>query len=134
MKSKGMYLRHPRIRGAWTEMRFVTRATEEDLLATKPFRDAAYDVATDYRGLFCRVQVKSTICKRDNSYVCTICSNHIPYTPKEIDFIAAYVIPTDTWYIIPIKATNGQTDIVLSPHRKTGKYAKYQEAWHLLKR
>jgi hypothetical protein len=115
-------------------MRFVTRATEEDLLPTKPCRDAAYDVATDYRGLFWRVQVKSTICKRDNSYVCTICCNHIPYRPDEIDFIAAYVIPTDTWYIIPIKATHGQTDLVLSPHLEKSKYAKYKEAWHLLKR
>ena len=129
-----MYLRHSGIRGAWTEMRFVTRATEEDLLATKPFRSTSYDVATDYRGRFRRVQVKSTICKRDNSYICSTCCNHIPYTPAEVDFIAAYVIPTDTWYIIPIRATNGQTDISLCPHRKNAKYSKYKEAWHLLKR
>ena len=134
MKNQGMYLRHPKIRGAWTEMCFTTRATELGFLVTKPCRDAPYDVATDHRGRFRRVQVKSTICKRDNSYICSTCSNHIPYRPSQLDFIAAYVIPTNTWYIIPLRATHSQPQISLAPHRKNAKYAKYKEAWHLLKR
>ncbi len=44
------------------------------------------------------------------------------------------MIPTDTWYILPIKATNHQPDILLTPHSKNAKYEKYKEAWHLLKR
>ncbi len=28
----------------------------------------------------------------------------VPYLPSEIDFIVAYIIPEDTWYIIPIHA------------------------------
>jgi len=67
MKLKGMYLLHPHIRGAWTEMYFTIRATEEGFLVTKPCRAAPYDLATDHRGRFRRVQVKSTICQRDNS-------------------------------------------------------------------
>ena len=55
-----------------------------------------------------------------------------PLRPDQIDFFAAYVIPTDTWYILPIKATNHQPDILLTPHSKTAKYEKYKEAWHLL--
>ncbi len=58
----------------------------------------------------------------------------MPYSPKDIDFIAAYVIPTDTWYILPIKATNHQSDILLTPHSNQAKHEKYKEAWHLLKR
>src|SRR5215475_5840022 len=44
------------------------------------------------------------------------------------------VIPTDTWYILPIRATNGQPDILLSPQSPRAKNEKYKEAWHLLKR
>ena len=130
-----MYIRHPKARGEWAELRFMTRATELGFIVTKPWGDMApFDLAVAYRARFRRVQVKCTICKRDNSYVCTICANHVPYRPDQIDFFAAYVIPTDTWYILPIKATHNQSDIVLSPHRKNSKYSKYKEAWHLLKR
>jgi hypothetical protein len=41
------------------------------------------------------------------------------------------VIPADTWYIIPTAATNGQQDILLSPHNNS-KFSPYREAWHLL--
>jgi hypothetical protein len=44
------------------------------------------------------------------------------------------IIPTDTWYILPILATNNQPTIVISPHLKKSKYGQYQEAWHLLMR
>ena len=132
MKNQGMYLRRPKVRGAWAEMCFMTRATELGFLVTKPWRDAPYDLLTDHRGNYSRVQVKCTISKRDNSYVCTVCSNHIPYRPDQLDFFAALVIPVDTWYILPILATNNQPSIVLSPHLKKSKYGQYQEAWHLL--
>ena len=49
-----------------------------------------------------------------------------------LDFIAAYVIPADAWYILPLAATNRQPDILLTPHRKNSKYSPYHEAWHLL--
>ena len=47
-------------------------------------------------------------------------------------FIAAYVIDPDVWYILPLAATNRQPQILLSPHRKRSKYARYKEAWPLL--
>src|SRR5580698_176684 len=126
---------HAKARGEWAELRFMTRAAELGLRVTRPWGDnAPYDLAIDHRGRFLRVQIKSTLCQRDNSYVCTICANHVPYTPDQIDFIAALVIPTNDWYILPIKATNHQQDVVLSPHRPNAKYSKYKEAWHLLKR
>jgi hypothetical protein len=42
--------------------------------------------------------------------------------PDQIDFIAAYIIPTDTWYILPIRATNAQPDILQIPHNTRSKY------------
>jgi hypothetical protein len=135
MKNPGMYIRHPKARGEWAELRFMTRAAELGFIVTKPWGDMApFDLALAYRGHFVRVQVKCTIFHRGNSYKCHLDSNGVPYRPDQIDFFAAYVIPTDTWYILPIKATNHQPDILLTPHCKNAKYEKYKEAWPLLKR
>jgi hypothetical protein len=95
---------------------------------------APFDLALEHHGHFARVQVKCTIFHRGHSYKCHLDSNGIPYRPHQIDFFAAYVIPTNSWYILPLKATNHQPDILLTPHRPKSKYWKYQEAWHLLKR
>ena len=126
---------HAKERGEWAEMRFMTRATEQGLRVTKPWGDSApYDFAVDHNGRFLRVQVKCTTCKRGNSYKCHLDSNGVPYAPDDIDFIAAYVIPANAWYILPLAATHRQPDILLTPHNKNSKYARYQEAWHLLRR
>jgi hypothetical protein len=131
----GRHIAHPKLRGEWAELRFLQRAIELGFRVTKPWGETApYDVATDHRGLFLRVQVKCTLYRRGNSYVCTICSSHVIYTPDQLDFFAALVIPTNTWYILPIRATHNQPTIVLSPHLKKSKYSQYQEAWHLLTR
>jgi hypothetical protein len=87
---------------------------------------------SDRRGHFLRVQVKCTVYRRGNSYKCHLDHNGIPYTPTEIDLFAAYVIPADTFYILPLAATHNQPDILLSPHRPNSKYSQYKEAWHLL--
>jgi hypothetical protein len=134
MKNKTIFIPHPKIRGEWVELRFMQRAIELRFRVSRPWGDSApYDVVTEFRRHFRRVQVKCTVNKRWNSYVCCICANHVPYSPADIDFIAAYVIPTDTWYILPIRATHGQPDILLTPASPHSKYAKYKEAWHLLK-
>jgi len=135
MANSCVIIRHAKARGEWVELRFMTRAAELGLRVTKPWGDnAPYDFAVEYEGRFVRVQVKCTQAKRWNSYRCNLAANHIPYTSDQIDFIAAYVIPADTWYILPIKAVEGQPDVLLTPHRKTSKHARYKEAWHLLMR
>jgi hypothetical protein len=143
MPNEGMNIPHAKARGEWAELRFMTRATELGFRVTKPWGDSSpYDLATDHRGRFRRVQVKCTQQKRWNSYRCCISANGVPYRPDQIDFIAAgafpersrRIIPTDTWYIVPIKAIPNQPEILLSPHRKNAKHSKFQEAWHLLKR
>jgi hypothetical protein len=153
MPTRGPHIPHPKLRGEWAELRFQLRATEQGLTLARPCGDCApYDFLvacperaitdqracperanSDRRGHFFRVQVKCTLYKREkNSYKCHLDHNGIPYTPNQIDFIAAYVIPADTFYILPLAATNHQPDILLSPHKKNSKYAPYQEAWHLL--
>ncbi len=140
-----MYIRHPKARGEWAELRFMTRATEPGFIVTKPWGDMApFDLALvlAHHRRFVRVQVKCTIFHRGNSYKCHLDSNGVPYRPDQIDFFAAgacpersrRIIPADTWYILPIKATHHQPDILLTPHSKNAKYDKYKEAWHLLKK
>ena len=59
----------------------------------------------------------------------------VPYLPGEIDCLAAYIIPEDTWYIIPLEAFLGLTSLLLRRRAdpKPGLYDEYKEAWHLLR-
>jgi hypothetical protein len=44
-----------------------------------------------------------------------------------------YVIVDDTWFIIPGKKVRGMSNISLYPHNDGAKYARYREAWYLLR-
>lgn len=59
----------------------------------------------------------------------------IPYLASEIDFIVAYIIPEDSWYVIPLAATRNRTSLLFRRKRdpKPGLYDQYKEAWHLLR-
>ena len=55
------------------------------------------------------------------------------YLPSEIDFFAVYIIPEDTWYVIPILAIHA-TSLFFRRRRdrRPGLYDQFREAWHLL--
>jgi len=113
----------------------MTRVAERGFNVSKPWGDSArYDVAVERRGYFLRVQVKSTIARQDNGYVCAIKSSRCQYyTRHQVDFFAVYVIPEDVWYILPAKIiTPLRGHFYLNPNRPIQKYAPYKEAWHLL--
>jgi hypothetical protein len=133
MTNRGIDIKNRKQRGEWAEMCFMARAAAHGLCVAKPYGDSArYDFAIEYQGRFLRVQVKSTKYMRFGSYICHTTSNQ-PYRANQIDFIAAYVIPLDVWYILPTAALQGKAMVCLSPHRKTSKYGRYREAWHLLR-
>src|SRR5438093_444836 len=56
-----------------------------------------------------------------------------PYEGDPFDFLAAYLIPVDMWYIIPAERFSGQGSIALYPQLKKSKYGSYKEAWYLLR-
>jgi len=122
-----------KLRGEWTELLFMTRATEQGLRVIKPWGDSSrYDFVVETGGRFLRVQVKSTSHRRGNNYICSIDGRgNNPYTAADIDFFAIYVIPIDSWYIIPI--AESASAISLSPHNSLSRHAVYREAWHLLR-
>jgi len=158
-------IEHFKQRGEWAELLFMARAAEQGLSIVRPWGDSSpYDVAIEHRGYLLRVQIKSTRCHHTaGAYKCHIDSNGVPYREGMLDFIAAYVIPAQVWYIIPFDATRRttrapqnarcsrsavatrvpgtpdlrfrgwQNEVLLAPHRPKSKYAKYKEAWHLLR-
>jgi hypothetical protein len=136
MTSRGADIKNHKMRGEWAELRFMARAAEFGLRVIKPWGDSAhYDFAVEHKGHFLRVQVKSTTCKLGKSYVRNIRdSSGQTYAPNQLDFLAAYVVVPDVWYIIPAAvALQGYGGLCLSPHRKGHKYERYMEAWGLLK-
>ena len=94
-------------------------------------------------GRLFRIQVKSVFTTSRWGYsVCVTRKRYqksgVAYSPHEIDFIAAYVVAHDAWYIIPVAEVANLTNIRLYPEgakRADGAhFEKYREAWDLLRR
>ncbi|MBV8053132.1 MAG: hypothetical protein JOZ80_18235 [Acidobacteriaceae bacterium] len=135
MKNNGMKIKHPKLRGEWAELCFMTRAAEHGLCVTKPWGETArYDFAVERDGYFVRVQVKSTMFVDRGGYSCSVRGCRGPYEGDPFDFLAVYLIPEDLWYIIPAKKVKGQGSVALYPKLKEAKYERYREAWRLLRR
>ena len=129
-------IRDNKKRGEWAESVFAARAAENGLLVSKPSGDSAsFDYVIGHPGRFVAVQVKCTIARLQNGkgYICNLKSNNKRYPPGAFDFVAAYVIPEDAWYIVPVKAIGGQATLSLCTVGTWAKFEKYQEAWHLLR-
>jgi len=133
MSNQGIDIQHPKLRGEWAELRFMARAAEHGLRVSKPFGDCArYDVAVEAGGRFLRVQVKSVGRNPEYGYRCNLITAAGPYTAKDMDFVAIYVIHLELWYIIPGKAFEGHSSVKLYPDNQRSKFDKYKEAWDLL--
>ena len=133
MKKRKAKIADKKKRGEWVELKFMAEAAERDLPACKPFGDSEnFDVVVGRTGRFVAVQVKCTIFRSKNGegYVCSVCSSHNVYRPGAFDFLAAYVVPEDAWYILPAKEIEGMRSVSLMT--PTSKHEGYREAWHLL--
>ncbi|MGA2347182.1 MAG: group I intron-associated PD-(D/E)XK endonuclease [Candidatus Sulfotelmatobacter sp.] len=133
-KRKPRIIKDKKMRGEWAESVFMGRASEHELPVSKPWGDSeSFDCVVGRPGKFLAVQVKCTISELRNGqgYACSTCSSGKPYRSGAFDFLAAYVVPEDAWYIIPAKAIRGMKSISLLT--QGGKYEGYREAWHLLR-
>lgn len=56
------------------------------------------------------------------------------YTAADIDVLAAWVMPLDVWYVIPIQALAPRKSLAVYPHRNAdaGQLEIFREAWCLL--
>jgi hypothetical protein len=131
----GMDIKDQKRRGEWAELRFLARATDLGMTVIRPWGDSFhYDMVVEWEGSLLRVQVKSTIRRRCNSYYFTLRGAIRRYTRDDFDFLAAYLIPEDTWYIIPSEvALTNINQICITPGSSTSRYEPYREAWPLLK-
>ena len=123
--------------GEWAEVCFLWRAASFGFTVSKPYGDnARYDFVVDADACLFRVQVKSVSVIDRNAYrIAASTGSRIKhgYTAADIDFLAAYVIPYDAWYIIPIQAFDSIVTLRLAPHRRSNcRFEKYREAWQLL--
>jgi hypothetical protein len=127
-------------RGEWAELQFMAKAAKLGLRISKPWGEfSRYDMAIETDGHFVRVQVKSTIQRSsEGCYICGVkpSTTSKPYQRGEFDFLAAYVIAEDVWYIIPARLVvhGKRSGIRLYTSKPTSKYAPYKEAWDLLLR
>jgi hypothetical protein len=134
MNELAMDIKHPKLRGEWAELRFMAAAAEHGLHVTKPWGETAqYDFAVENEGRFVRVQVKSTGFKDRGGYSCSVRGSRGAYVGNAFDFLAAYVVPEDVWFIVPRNVVHGKRSIALYPHLKKSKYGQYKNAWELLK-
>jgi hypothetical protein len=108
-------------------------------VVAKPYgEDHRYDFMVEGGHKIWRVQVKTSASVRKGLWGVNIRrrtnSIWMPYTESELDFLAAYILPEDTWYILPVREIIGRTGLLF---RSKGSptpdiYAHYREAWHLL--
>jgi len=140
-----------KLTGERSEAAFLYQASQRRFAISKPWGDSErYDFILDNRlppeacpqrsrrvHLF-RIQVKCTDSLRADAYetraTYSVGRRHIAYTKRDIDFIAAHVVPLNIWYIIPVEVCTPQPMLRFYPHRqaKRMRLEKYREAWHLL--
>ncbi|HXE89804.1 MAG TPA: group I intron-associated PD-(D/E)XK endonuclease [Terriglobales bacterium] len=126
--------------GEAAETLFLLRAVSLGLVVSQPWGDnARYDFIVDSGGLLSRVQVKSVSrpSPRNAYHLCVAAGSgsRFPYTPRDIDFLAAYIIPEDIWYLIPSPVLRAVHTISLHPaptRQRPGRFEPFREAWHLL--
>src|SRR5271169_2413085 len=91
-------------KGELGELAFLHKAASLGFGVAKPYGDSeSYDFILDSGERFWRVQVKSIYSHLRRVYRAQAAhSNGRRYKAREIDFVVAYVVPRDVWYVIPV--------------------------------
>ena len=127
-------------RGELGEVAFLHKATSLGFDLSLPYGYIhRYDFLLDNGTNIWRVQVKTGALMVDGLYRVGVHrrTHHRlqAYTASEIDFVAVYILPEDTWYILPVREVVERTLLLFRPkgYRYRDIYAHYREAWHLLR-
>jgi hypothetical protein len=131
--------KNTKVTGERSEAAFLYQAANRDFGIAKPWGDSRrYDFILDNGSRLHRIQIKCTESIRARAYETRATYSHgkgrAVYTKKDIDFIAAHVVPLDIWYIIPVEICTPAPMLRFYPHRQAKKMRlePYREAWHLL--
>jgi len=131
--------RPPKRRGEEGELVFMRRAIAEGFAVAKPWGDSErYDFILDSGVRLWRVQVRSTDYEVHHGFAVhasvRINQASVRLTARDVDVIAAYLVPKDLWYIVPIEAcTCKNLWFFPSKSPKGSKFEKYREAWDYLR-
>ena len=130
-----------RYQGGEVELRFFLECTLRGFAVSVPLQDTeAYDLILDISGRLRRVQIKSTSSPvKSASHVRYKIhadhgndKNNRQYSPRDVDILAAYLIPIDLWYIIPVTEIQGPS-LALYPHdHLRGHYGRFANNWDIL--
>lgn len=120
-------------RGEMAESEFLNKAVRMGFGVAKPWGESdRYDFVVDSGTRLWRVQIKSAYSRTKSGYRIHCCGRSgIAYTPAELDVIVAYIVPEEVWYVIPVEALQGTTEIGFFPEspRRRSRFEKYREAW-----
>jgi len=128
-----------KLAGERSEAAFLSRAHNLGYGVARPWGDSMrYDFIIDNGESLLRVQVKATDSLRAGAYetraTYTVGKGRAVYTRRDIDFLAAHVVPLDLWYILPVEICEPAPMLRFYPHRQARqmRLEKYREAWNLL--
>jgi hypothetical protein len=128
--------RNSKERGESAEIAFLYKASNLDFGVAKPYGDSQrYDFILSCRKKLWKVQVKSTRARHKGGYQVHARGSRrgAKYTPEEIDFLVAYIVPEDVWYVVPVEAIQNKTLSFFPSGRRPGRrFEEYREAWHLM--
>jgi hypothetical protein len=133
------HARPPKRRGELAELAFMHKGISLGFGVTKPWGDSdRYDFIVDAAGRLSRVQVRSTAYQSDRGYsvhtYVYIKHEMIALSARNIDFVIAYIVPLDLWYVVPVAGFAGRKNLWFYPHgsKKGSRFEIYREAWRLL--
>ena len=119
--------------GAIAEYKFITACLERDFEPHLSITPMPWDcIVTCPAGLL-KVQVKSTSVRRGQSFHLTAsvgCFNKTKMS-TDVDVVACYAVPIDTWWMIPRKAFTGKTAKLNPETNSKSQYKKYQHNWSI---
>jgi hypothetical protein len=137
--TKQCHAQPPKRRGELAELAFMQKAISLGFGVAKPWGDSdRYDFILDVGGRLSRVQVRSTAFVSHRRYCVHtyvyVKRQMITLTAAQIDAVAAYLVPLNLWYVVPVEAFGARKNLWFYPHgsRKGSRFEIYREAWHLL--
>jgi hypothetical protein len=118
-------------RGEAAEAAFLAKAASLGFGIAKPWGDSErYDFILDSGHHFWRVQVKSTQRLVESRYRVKASGWKARYTSDEIDFLVAYIVPENLWYVVPVSAAAAHQHLRFYPYgTRNSQLEKYREAW-----
>lgn len=120
--------------GSIAETKFITECLERDFEPHVPTTPMPWDFIVTCPAGIKKVQVKSTnpSIKEGNNYSITCATGRTKKVPMvdEVDIVACYIFPEDTWFIIPrVKITACRTIRLSVQKSSRSRYKPYQSNW-----